>query len=106
MNKPVNKFSLKATIFVSSKSFHEVDGPWKPTVREAIVAFRDMLEKRGWLEKLMFKAFVAKRCLKDIAPCRDGHGNYYTEVKVEGLDKKLEDVGIRIGELHRRSLVA
>jgi len=93
-------------MYVTSKRGRDVDGPWKPTVEEAIVAFRDMLVKKGWLGELVFRSFVAERCPKETAPSGDNRGNYYKGAEVEGLDKKLEDAGIRIGEVHRQSRVA
>jgi hypothetical protein len=104
MDKQLNKFSVKSTMYVTSNRGRDVDGPWKPTVDAAIASFGAMLAKKGWEDQLVFGAFVAERCPEEVAPSGDSKGNYYKGAEVKDLDQKLENAGVKIGEWHRRSI--
>lgn len=68
----------------------DLRGPWKPTVEEAIIAFRDMRVNKGLYGKYVYQLAIVER-----ASCKDNRGNY-KKVEIDNFDKKLSDAGILI----------
>jgi hypothetical protein len=75
-----NKYSIKGTLRTARG--RAVDGPWKPTVVEAIEAFKKMLANKGLGTDDVRETFVAERCLEAEAPACDVRGNYYRTVEM------------------------
>lgn len=58
-----NRFSIKTRMFLTtkSKSTSAVDGPWKPTVAEAVAAYVEKVNRRGLHTRRVLHSFVAER---------------------------------------------
>lgn len=74
---PTAKFSVKSTMYPTTGSRgRSVDGPWKPTIEGAVLAFAESLKKKGLSDKMVFNPFLAEECPKEIAPSGDGKRYY------------------------------
>lgn len=89
-----NIFSVKSTLYPKGRA-REVDGPWKPTVEEAVTAYVAKIKRQGLEQKLVFRPFLVERVEKDRAPCMDGKGNYYQGTEVDVV-KRLKLMGLQV----------
>lgn len=90
-----NTFSVKATMYPKQRR-KDIDGPWKPTIEDAVKAFAESLKKKDLDTSLVFRAFVAERCSEAEAPAQDNRGNYYKSNPAPTLFSMLSDAGVRI----------
>lgn len=97
-----NVFSVKSTMYPNKRS-KDVDGPWKPTVEEAVKAFAASLQKKGLESGAVYRVFVAERCPESTAPAKDSRGNSYKthEMASAALSGLLEAEGLRVGSTAR-----
>jgi hypothetical protein len=96
--RPENKFSVKSTIYMDSKSRgRSVDGPWKPTVEEAVQAYAEMLVRKGLEKRLVCSPFLAEKMYNHLyAPSRDGRGVYYQTLPLPTLPTMLARLGLSV----------
>jgi hypothetical protein len=92
-----NIFSIKTYQYPKGRR-RDVDGPWKPTVQEAIDAYAEMLVKKELHTFLICQPFVAERTDKATAPAGDSKGNYYktNEEETKTLATKLAQRGLHL----------
>ena len=76
-----NKWSIKAVYYSEHNRQRYLDGPWKETVKEAVKSFAEYLDKKGLLEVLVFKPFLAERCKEDNCQAIDSKGNPYRDLR-------------------------
>jgi len=89
------RFSVKGTLYVGEKYRKtDVDGPWKPTVEEAIQAYADKLIIKGLQGRSVYKCFVAERVELAVAPCKDSRGVPYKGFSYAPLKQDLAQLGI------------
>jgi hypothetical protein len=73
-----NTFSVKSTMYPTPHSNgRSVDGPWRPTVAEAVTAYVEMLVKQDLDKHLVCRPFIAERTDEKTAPAKDGRGVCY-----------------------------
>ena len=99
MNKMAKKYSVKSTMWNNGRS-KDVDGPWKPTVGEAIKAYTDMVEKKELTDRNISRSssFVAERVEDKDAGSKDSRGVPYNTDKeaTKDLAAALEKAGLKI----------
>lgn len=93
-----NRFSIKCDVYTSpeSRRTKSLDGPWKPTVQEAIRALADSLRKKGMADLSLIRPFVAERVPEAAAPSRDTRGICYRTFPITGLSGLLTDQGLEV----------
>lgn len=97
MSAPKGQFSVKSTMYPKGRA-RIVDGPWKPTVDEAIRAFGEMLVKKDLGKHLISSPSIAERADMATAPGKDSKGNYY-RINAEAtgsLKTKLAQLGFSV----------
>ena len=91
-----NVFSVRCDLYTSAESRRRkaIDGPWKPTVEEAVVALAASLKKKGMDDLSLFNWFVVERVPEAVAPSKDSRGNHYRTLKVANLQSLLVAQGL------------
>lgn len=95
---PKNRYSIKCEVFTSAESRRKkvIDGPWKPTVDEAVKALSASLTTKGMGDLALIQPFVAERADEATAPSKDVRGVTYKTVAFDGLNILLRDVGLKL----------
>lgn len=94
-----NTFSVKSRMYPTPHSNgRDVDGPWKPTMDEAINAYVEVVVKKDLAKHLVCQPFMAERVDEKTAPAKDGRGNYYktNEDATKTLATKLAQKGLQV----------
>ncbi len=71
-----NKFSVKSSMYPKGRE-RVVDGPWKPTVDEAVQAFAEMIKRKELAEVTVCHPFIAEKANEKTAGSKDVRGVYY-----------------------------
>jgi hypothetical protein len=95
--KTPNNFSVKSSMYPKKRE-RVVDGPWKPTVDEAVQAFAEMIKRKELAEVTVCNPFVAEKADEKTAGSKDVRGVYYnTNVQAtKELTGKLLQAGLYV----------
>ena len=94
-----NTFSVKSTMYPTPHSNgRSVDGPWRPTIEEAITAYAEMLVEKDLAKHLVCRPFIAERTDEKTAPAKDGKGVPYktNDGATKTLPTKLAQKGLSL----------
>jgi hypothetical protein len=93
-----NTFSVKSEMYVNLKRSRSVDGPWKPTIEEAVSAYAETVVRKELAKHLICRPFIAEKCDEKVAPAQDGRGVCYktNQEATSTLKTQLARLGLHV----------
>ncbi len=82
----MTKFRVSATLYKTGL-ISSIDGPWKSSPEEAVLAFKAKIVKQGLEEKGLFKPFIAERMPRETAPEADSRYGYVTRHDLDAVSQ-------------------